>query len=69
MPESVDRRVVLVRVWAVLSGTKQLLLGPVQVDDHSYITVPLTPVTRRVRVTVEAALYSLGPPTKSGGGV
>ena len=39
-------------VSVVLPGTKQLLLGPVQVDDH--LLVPAD--TLQVRVTEEAAL-------------
>ena len=40
LPESVDRRVARLMVSVVLPGTKQLLLGPVQVDDHRYAQPP-----------------------------
>ena len=47
LPESVERRTSRSMALVVLPGTKQLLPGPVQVDDHL-----LYPDTSQVRITV-----------------
>ena len=65
MPPSAERR----NPRVIASIDKPWKAQPEQVDVHIYCISPVPPATVQVKVCgPEAALYSLGPGEKSGGG-